>query len=163
MEWVKGESLKDTLWKNCFSKSSLQKYIRETSCWLKQYHLHAGLDLQVVDTTLYLSNLKSHIELSNAEDLLNKNSVFQSGFQALSNFESLFVGFKTNHTDLHGDLNLSNFIVGDDFITGIDIGGIDRLPIENDLAQLLNYICVNYFNMLTRFDIKQPQDTWEIF
>jgi len=163
MEWVDGDSLKDTLWKNCFSKKQLQIHIRDAYLWLKYYHQNANLEFKAVDTSRYLSNLKNHIENSNAEDLLDNNHIFKSAFVTLINFEKSFNKIKSYHADLHGDLNLANFIINQNSIFGIDIGGKESLPVEDDLAQMLNYICVNYFNMLTRFDIHKSQDTWEIF
>jgi len=159
MEWVSGLSLKDKLWKNCFSKNNIQAYIKETCHWLKHYHQQAGLEMKLVDTSRYLSNIKEHGFNSD----VNHNVIFKSGVETLTKFEKMIIGFEALHSDVHGDLNLSNIIIGDDHVTGIDIGGIKNLPVEDDLAQLLNYLCVNYFNMLTRFDIRKPQETWEIF
>ena len=163
MEWANGYSLKDTLWKHCFNKKQLQIHITDASLWLKHYHQSANLEMKQVDTSRYLKNLQKHIINSNAEDLLNDNEIFKLGFEALNSFEKSLDFIETYHADLHGDLNLANFIVGDNLITGIDIGGSEHLPIEDDIAQMLNYMCVNYFNMLTRFDIQKPQETWEIF
>lgn len=163
MEWITGHSLKDTLWQHCFNKTQLQIHIKKAYCWLKHYHENANLELRTVDTYRYLTNIKNHIVTSDAEDLLHTNNIFKSAHETLINFEKKFIDIQAYHADLHGDLNLANFIVNDKNFVGFDIGGNDCLPIEDDLAQMLNYICVNYFNMLTRFDIHKPQDTWEIF
>jgi len=163
MEWIEGVSLKDTLWKHCFNKKKLQAHIYEASFWLQMYHQSADTKFKPVDTYRYLNNLQNHMSASNNENYFLSETVFSDAKETLINFQNKIGDVEAINADLHGDLNLANLIVTENCITGIDIGATDHLPVEDDLAQLLNYICVNYFNMLTRFDIKKPQDTWEIF
>ncbi len=163
MEWVEGHSLKDTLWKHCFNKNKLQTHITAASLWLHTYHQSADMKLKSVDTNRYLNNLQNHINASNNESYFLSETVFSDAKETLINFQNKIGDVEAIHADLHGDLNLANLIVNENCITGIDISATDHLPVEDDLAQMLNYICVNYFNMLTRFDIQKPQNTWEIF
>ncbi len=163
MEWIEGETLKNKLWRNCFSKVNLQRFIKDAFIWLKCFHKHANPIIKKVDINSYTKNIELHSQLSSISNGCLDDPIFITGVEILNRFSQQFFDYETMHVDIHGDLNLSNIIINENHITGIDISAYKSEPIEHDITQMLNYICVNYFNMLTRFDIHKPQDTWEIF
>ncbi|KAG1660444.1 Guanylate kinase [Nymphon striatum] len=109
-----------------------------------------------------LTNLENNSKRIGAQNFVKNSAIFQEGLSTLNEFGNQFHAHKTFHADIHGDLNLGNIILGDSYVTGIDIGATISAPIENDIAQMLNYISINYFNMLTRIDMRKPFKEWEI-
>lgn len=163
LEWVTGKNLRDILWRNCLHKKNLQKYIKEASAWVSSYHSQANLNIAEVDVSRYLQRINSSILSLEAQHFCSNNQIFQAGFETLKTYAEYFVGYETRHADIHGDLNLGNIIIDHNYITGIDIGSNVHAPIQNDLTQMLHYICINYFNMLTRSDMRKEMREWEIF
>lgn len=163
MEWVTGKSIEDLLWKNFLSKDRQQSLIVDAFTWLNHFHNQPNSCLKAVDIELYIDNIKSQFERLKVEELSTDNPVFKAGFDSLVSYSSQFFGYETQHADIHGDLNLSNLLIDEEHVTGIDIGATEFAPVENDLTLTLNYICITYLNMLTRFDLRKSVSTWEIF
>ncbi|GAA0414904.1 hypothetical protein GCM10009133_24140 [Cocleimonas flava] len=163
MEWISGKNLREILWENCLRKGPIQNNIKVGFQWLRYYHENANLKLSIVDNLRYSTNIESHCEKLHTEELCKKNPIFIAGFKALNRYANCFYDYKVLHADLHGDLNLSNIIINENHVVGIDIGGANSAPIADDMAQMLNYICINYFNMLTKADMRKSPDLWEIF
>ncbi len=163
MEWVTGKDLDTLLWKNFWHKGKMQKHINDAYQWMNHYHKHANLNLKQVDIMRYASIIESHSKQLDLQEFCNNNPIFKAGFETLNAVAHQFNDYETLHADIHGDLNLSNIILADSHVTGIDIGATENAPIEDDMTLLLIYICAEYFNMLTRFDMRKPLETWEIF
>jgi len=163
MEWITGHSLRQLLWKNCLRKSTIQNHIKSSCNWLSYYHEHANLEKKQVDILRYIRYIESNRKSEVIEELCSHNKIFVEGFKTLKQFSHSFSGYRALHADIHGDMSLKNIIINESHIAGIDIGGDYSAPIVDDISQMLSYICINYFNILTRLDMKRSPEFWEIF
>ncbi len=163
MEWATGEDIETLLWKNVASKKHQQSLIIDAYSWLKHFHSEANPSIRKVDIEFYATNITLQSQSLKMQELSDNNAIFKAGFKTLVSFSQQFTDYETRHADIHGDLNLSNIIMDEHHVTGIDIGAMNFAPIEHDMTLMLNYICITYINMLTRFDMRKPVSTWEIF
>ena len=162
MEWVSAPSLDTTLWRSVFNHKGKQTAIEATYGWLKQYHQAAAPVLQEINLNLYHELLARHIELHNGQELQSTNPTFAKGIDTFKKVSTAFTGLQFEHADAHGDFTPTNILIGKNDVTGIDIGGGQKMPIENDMALMLNYITIDFFNILTRRHMKKPVSTWAI-
>jgi len=162
MEWISAPSLDNSLWRYFYHRSHQQVAIRKTYCWLKHYHQVADPTIQEVNLDHYHEQLLRHIEQYNGQELLSTKPIFAEGLEIIKKYSSAFSGMKLNHADAHGDFTPTNILLGENNITAIDIGGGQKMPIENDMALMLNYITIDFPNMLTRRHMQKPTDTWTI-
>lgn len=161
MEWISGDSLRNILWKNCLKKARLQTHIKSSYQWLNCYHENANQKLSLVDNSRYIRDIQFNSESIDVEEF--SNNTFEEGFITLKKYSDSFLDYQTVHAQIHGDLSLKNIIINDDYVAGIDIGANYYAPIADDVSQMLSYICINYFNMLTQLDMRKSPDFWEIF
>lgn len=162
MEWVSAPSLDKQLWRYFHSHKRQQAAIEKTYRWLKYYHQVATPTLQEVNGNHYVQQLESHIEKYDTQNLLSKNNIFTNGLKTLNKCSSNFSDLQINHADAHGDFTPTNILLGNKNVTAIDIGRGQKMPIENDMALMLNYITIDFPNMLTRRHMQKPTDTWTI-
>ncbi len=163
IEWITGYSLREILWKNCLRKTTIQTHIKASNRWLKHYHQNANLKFSQVDHLRYLNAMDTHRKKLDVEELCGLNSIFIAGREILNEFSKIFSDYQALHADIHGDLSLKNILINEDYVAGIDIGANYSAPIVDDITQMLSYICINYFNMLTKTDMRKSPEFWEIF
>lgn len=162
MEWISAPSLDNTLWKYFYHRNRQQTAIKETYRWLKQYHQISSPIKEDLDQNFYLEQLKRHIDLYSGEKLSSSNQAFIKGLERITKMSSNFTDLKIDHSNAHGDFTPTNILIGSKNITGIDIGGNRKTPVENDMALMLNYITIDFFNMLTPRQMKKSVNSWSI-
>ncbi len=162
MEWAPGESLDYRLWRYVYSEKHQFLDIRQTYCWLKKYHQVAKSCLQKTDVSYFSDQLEQYIQSHKGQTLLEEDVVFSEGIKVLKAQLSIFLNFRTMHANLHGDFTPTNILIGSEVITAIDMGRGASFPIEIDMALMLNYIVIDYPNMLTKRHMKKAPETWSI-
>ena len=162
MEWISAPSLDYTLWRYFYHRNRQQSAIKDSYRWLKHYHKASVPTSTEVNLSYYQQRLIRSIELYNGQEFASSNQAFKEGLETIKKMSERFKSLKTDHAYTHGDFTPTNILIGENQTTGIDIGGHNRKPVEDDIALLLNYISIDFFNMLPQRQLKKPITTWSI-
>jgi len=162
MEWIESPKLEKRLWRYFYSKKHVQSDMRRSFKWLKEFHLHANLENQLIKHEKYKDTLNKFFKEHEGKQLLSNNEVFAEGRKCFEKTSKNTINLIVLHANLHGDFTPSNILIDDEKVTSIDMFGNQHLPVANDIALLLTYIAIEYPNMLTRYDFKLPPTKWPL-
>lgn len=162
MEWIESPTLQWRLWRHCYNKKKIQKDIRRTFQWLREFHSFTNPEQNLIKIDHYKNTLHQYLKNHDGKSSLIKNKVFQEGMECFKQLSEYYENFSTDHAKLHGDFTPSNILIDDEKITGIDFLGQHQSPVVNDICLQLTYIAIEYPNMLNRFDFKHPPSHWPL-
>lgn len=142
MAWHTAPTLRTMLWRKSASPKQRLNLINRSGAWLQTFHSLSEINPQPLDGSKLSAKLITQIEKKPAaEDQLKKSPHFQ---RALSRFHEAAATCTdhTSHALLHGDFTPSNLLSDGESIVGMDMWGVRRAPIYEDIARMLAYLGV---------------------
>lgn len=143
MQWCDARSLSARLWQHFFSPAKRHDFIRSSGAWLAAHHQTSHPEIKPFDTNPLIEKLEKLLQQHRAaQKLMEKDTGFVRGLKLLQS-TARTLQHDMPHALLHGDYTPSNILISNGDAIGIDMRGMRRGPIIEDIARMIAYLAIS--------------------
>jgi len=142
MEWQDAPTLRAALWHRFAAPQRRRTLIAGAGSWLRAFHELSNITAEPLDASKLVAKLDT--QLSRNPTATVAQNIDPTFHTALNRFHKLAATTtaETPHALLHGDFTPTNLLVKGNDVIGMDMWGMRRAPVYEDIARMLVYLGV---------------------